>query len=327
MLQVLQIDEDNFEAHLQLARLHNKLNNFVDAAAEGARAVELRPKSDAAYFEQAKALHALEEYESAKEAFEMASVLEPNKKVYKNWIGMCQVAMGEELTPEVNNPENDQTANIPTTDKQNLTRITVDEPEYAKYWNTMKIPAPVVDPELQLYRHQWFQSHSKVEINILAKNIEKDRVNVDIGATKLSVSIVDENDREIYGLSVDPLFASVDPATSRHAVLKTKIEIVLVKATPGETWSSLEEARDKQFEKVPLAGNQEPSTSTMPSQPTPAYPYAGKRIDWNKVESELKKEEKEEALDGDAVSEFIIFFFFGIGIMYWRVGKKTLGCH
>lgn len=286
----------------------------MDAAAEGARAVELRPKSDVAYFEQAKALHALEEYESAKEAFEMASVLEPSKKVYKNWIGMCQVAMGEELAQEVDNLENDQiTTNIPTTDKTNLTRVTIDEPEYAKYWNTTKIPAPLLVPEPQLYRHQWFQSHTKVEINILAKNVEKDRVRVDIGATKVSVSIVDENGREIYGLNVEPLFASVDPATSRHAVLKTKIEIVLVKVTPGETWPSLEEARDKQSEKMPLGGrNQEPSTSTMPSQPTPAYPYAGKRIDWEKVESELKKEEKEEALEGDAVSNFCNLFCIGM---------------
>lgn len=301
MLQVLEQDDDNFEAHFQLARFQNKLNNFIEAAAEGARAVELRPKSDVAYFEQAKALHALEEYESAKEAFEMASVLEPSKKVYKNWIGMCQVALGEQ--PSLEEDQIVTATEIPqkSSDKTDLTRVTIDEPEYAKYWNSqLKVPAQTVldAPNPQTYRHQWFQSHNKVEINILAKNVDKDRVTVSIGATNLLVSIVDDNNQVIYDLSVDPLFAEIDPATSRHAVLKTKIEIVLVKSIPGESWTSLE--GPKEAEK--LMGSHESNASTLHEQPSAAYPYAGKRIDWNKVESELKKEEKEEALDGDAVS-------------------------
>jgi suppressor of G2 allele of SKP1 len=45
------------------------------------------------------------------------------------------------------------------------------------------------------------------------------------------------------------------------------------------------------------AGTGAVAGSTAPSA---AYPYAGKRVDWDKVEKEVQKEEKEEKLEGDA---------------------------
>ena len=38
----------------------------------------------------------LEEYESAQEAFEAASQLEPGKQIHKTWVDMCRVRLGGE---------------------------------------------------------------------------------------------------------------------------------------------------------------------------------------------------------------------------------------
>ena len=40
------------------------------------------------------ACYALEEFESAQDAFEAASQLEPSKTIHKTWVNMCKVQMG-----------------------------------------------------------------------------------------------------------------------------------------------------------------------------------------------------------------------------------------
>ena len=41
-------------------------------------------------------MFSLEEYEGAKEAFERAAVLEPTKRIHRDWVRMCQGKLGGE---------------------------------------------------------------------------------------------------------------------------------------------------------------------------------------------------------------------------------------
>lgn len=71
----------------------------------------------------------------------------------------------------------------------------IDDPEYSKYWRAPVAPAaaavPSGDCPASLYRHQWFQTDAKVEVNVLAKKVPADRVTVDMDRNHLKVVIRD----------------------------------------------------------------------------------------------------------------------------------------
>ncbi|XP_027358103.1 protein SGT1 homolog isoform X2 [Abrus precatorius] len=89
------------------------------------------------------------------------------------------------------------------------------------------------------------------------------------------------------------LFGKIIPSRCRYEVLSTKIEIRLVKAEPIH-WTSLEFTRD-------VAVVQRVNASSVTGSHRPSYPSSkATRVDWDKLEAEVKKEEKDEKLDGDA---------------------------
>ncbi|URD94440.1 suppressor of G2 allele of SKP1 [Musa troglodytarum] len=73
-----------------------------------------------------------------------------------------------------------------------------------------------------------------------------------------------------------------------------EIEIRLFKAE-AITWTSLEFSKDKKItQKVNVSGFADVKSER------PSYPSSKTKVDWDKLEAEVKKEEKEEKLDGDA---------------------------
>ncbi|EEF51253.1 chaperone binding protein, putative [Ricinus communis] len=88
------------------------------------------------------------------------------------------------------------------------------------------------------------------------------------------------------------LFGKIVPDKSQYQVLSTKIEIRLAKAEVIN-WTSLEYCKENIVPRklnAPSVGSQRP---LYPSSKTRAK-------DWDKLEAEVKKEEKDERLDGDA---------------------------
>jgi len=88
------------------------------------------------------------------------------------------------------------------------------------------------------------------------------------------------------------LFAKIIPEKSKYQVLSTKVEIRLAKAEQL-TWTTLD------YSGRPKALPQKISTPAE-TAPRPSYPSSKYKKDWDKLEAEVKKEEKEEKLDGDA---------------------------
>ena len=155
----------------------------------------------------------LEEFESAKEAFEQAAALEPAKRIHKQWVEMCKAQLGEELAPPLPLPHSPPSAPAASAvearsgaasssqsgDAKGITlsgddlkrflaqeqlkvraqeaqrarkeqeaadttaqpkHVTVDDPEFSKYWGTSlssAIVATLPDKPSGKYRHQWFQ--------------------------------------------------------------------------------------------------------------------------------------------------------------------------
>ena len=106
-----------------------------------------------------------------------------------------------------------------------------------------------------------------------------------------------------FTFTLDPLFNAIDPATSSHEVLSTKLSLKLAKASRGQKWATLElpaGAVPTTTTTVPT-----PATSTSPPAKGIAYPTSSRTgtKNWDAIEREIVKEaETWEKPDGDAAA-------------------------
>jgi suppressor of G2 allele of SKP1 len=295
-------------ALLGRARAHNKLDQHIEAAADAQAAADADPRAAAPRHELGRALHALEEFESARAAFDAAAALEPARKAHRAWGDMCRRALGEKLPEPAGAsapaaPRSPRGAGSPARAPA-LTAVAADDPEYAKFWRApaAAAAAAAADAGAAGFRLQWFQAGGAVEVAILRRGggLEAGRVAVTVEPRRLRVAVrgagaADDAPPE-YELDA-ALAGEVDAAASSHSVGPTKVAVKLRKADPAEQWPALEAPKA-----APAAEGAEDAgaAAAAAAAAAPAYPYAGKRVDWEAVEREAKKEEAEEELDGDA---------------------------
>ncbi|KAL6627473.1 hypothetical protein ACP70R_031199 [Stipagrostis hirtigluma subsp. patula] len=150
------------------------------------------------------------------------------------------------------------------------------------------VPMPTDKPK---YRHDYYNSAAEVVVTVFAKGVAPEHVAVEFGEQTLSVSVEVPGEAPYH---LQPrLFAKIVPANCRFAVLSTKIEVRLAKAQPGTTWTSLE------FTNKPHVAAAAPKVAAAQR---PSYPSSKGKKDWDKIEAEVKKQEKEEKLEGDAAA-------------------------
>ncbi|MBA0851152.1 hypothetical protein Goshw_014344 [Gossypium schwendimanii] len=144
---------------------------------------------------------------------------------------------------------------------------------------TNSVPAkevePVKDAPVQLLWHEFYQKPEKVVVTVFAKGIPRECVKVDYGEQTLSVSI-EAPGKDAYHFQ---------PRLFR----KVLHEIHVIKIL-----TSLEFSRE-------VAVPQRVNVSSVSANQSPVYPSSKlKRVGWDKIEAQVKKEEKDERLDGDA---------------------------
>lgn len=286
------------------AQTHIKLEDWLSAAEDAGRAVQLEPRNAKAQFRKGVASFNLEEYETAKEAFDAAAGLEPANKTYHTWMAKCKAELDGEADMQTSGiaPSAPAAAAAPPAVKPPASAPSpaATSPAAAEPAAPPSQPSPAeateqqpslipIPPRPSKYRHEWLQMQKYVEVNIFAKKLTKERVSITIGKQQLDVIIRDEQGEQEYEMSVK-LYAEVNPEESRWEILSTKIELRLRKVDLSVSWPTLE------------ASNTRPAANwTLPTEPPKTYPSSHKNVvDWNKLESDLKEEEKNEVLDGDA---------------------------
>lgn len=148
-------------------------------------------------------------------------------------------------------------------------------------------------------RQDWFQTATNITITLFAKGVDKDRFTADIQDDSLHISFPNSGSPDSeYSFSVDPFYALIDASASKANVLKTKIEVILVKATPNQKWASLEGTE-------PLDKSDASRTKTsipqhvLQKDTAPVYPTSSKTgaKNWDKLAADLsakpKKKRKE----------------------------------
>lgn len=272
--QAIDLNPSNAELYADRAQANIKLSNFTEAVADANRAIELDPSMAKAYLRKGTACMKLEEYQTAKTAFQAGALLATEDSRFTNFIKECEERIAEENAALPKPPVADSTGAPPSN---------------APAVSDLSTPANVVVPPRPKFRHTFYQTPEEVVVTIFAKNIPAENVSVDYGEQILSVAINIPGE-EPYHLQ-PRLFGKITPAKCRYQVFPPKIEIRLAKAQAIQ-WTSLEYTKDVA---VPYKIN----VSTAAQRPS--YPSSKQRgVDWDKLEAEVKKEEKEEKLDGDA---------------------------
>ncbi|KAJ5280221.1 hypothetical protein N7478_005593 [Penicillium angulare] len=157
-----------------------------------------------------------------------------------------------------------------------------------------KPAAPVAVAAPEKVRHEWYQSQDSVVVTLYVKNVPKDKVESELKDESVSLQFPLPSGSE-YDFTLDPLYASINTAASKIAVMGTKIEITLNKQTPGQKWSALEgSVNATKLADRPAA----PNTSTAPAS-GPAYPTSSRHgaKDWDKVATSLTAKKSKESKD------------------------------
>ncbi|NP_001016156.1 protein SGT1 homolog [Xenopus tropicalis] len=135
------------------------------------------------------------------------------------------------------------------------------------------------------YRHDWYQTESHIIITVMIKNVQKNNVHIRFSERELTVNMSLPSG-ENYSLNLHLLHAIV-PDQSIFKVLSTKVEIKL-KKTEAMRWETLEGKADSQVKHF--------TQESMHKYPSSSH-YTK---NWDKLVGQIKEEEKNEKLEGDA---------------------------
>ncbi|NXY24269.1 SGT1 protein, partial [Atrichornis clamosus] len=134
--------------------------------------------------------------------------------------------------------------------------------------------------------YDWYQTESQVIVTIMIKNAQKDDVSVQFLEKKMNASVRLPSGED-FNLKLD-LLHSIVPEQSTFKVLSTKVEIKM-KKPEAVRWEKLEGQGDS-----PKLKQFTPDTQHL-------YPSSSHYTrNWDKLVVEIKEEEKNEKLEGDA---------------------------
>ena len=183
-------------ARLALARLEENATHASGALDDAAAALAARPQqpSQGAFLCKGEALFRLDEYESARVAFEHGKAVKgpAGKKasVFDRWIRKCDAELADEdeesaeEIPEGSGPEGKGAA-VPAAAAATATASATSAP-IASTTTTKTAASTAHAPR---FRHDWYQSLDGVVVTVMAKNQNPDNVKVDIAKRNLSVHI------------------------------------------------------------------------------------------------------------------------------------------
>lgn len=147
-------------------------------------------------------------------------------------------------------------------------------------------------------RHEWYQTAENVIVTLFAKGVPKDKATVEIQRQSLAITFPLTTGSD-YDLSLEPLFAPIDAASSSSKIMSTKVEFQLKKVTPGQKWPTLEgtefvkdhteNSSSNGSDAVKHAVLAATSISTAPAYPTSSR--SGPK-NWDKLADDLTKKPK-----------------------------------
>ena len=222
----------------------------------------------------------LDEFETAKDAFERGFALEPSNKSFQTWIRKCKVEIEDELERETEHlaPCKGQAldaapapAPAPAPTKPNP------QPPVAPQQAVLAVAAATEAPKPK-FRHEFYQNTTHVVVTIYVKGATAENSSVEFGPAHVELEVRFAKD-DVFALDWS-LFGPIDVDESKVSFAPTKIELRLKKK------STLK------WEKLEGDGTGTSSILLTPSEPTAKeakidlYPSSKGLKNWDKIADE-----------------------------------------
>ena len=264
-----------------------------------------------AQFRRGCALYSLEKYGDAEFIFGVVKRMDEKHKMVPTWMQKSKLALGKLETGDEKGavkvketPEAEESSGSADTGKART-----DGAASASQHQAPTAPSQPRQTPPDKIRHEWYQNSENIYFSLLAKGVPKDKAQIDIQERSLNISFPLATGSS-FDFSLDPLYGAVNPEKCIPRILATKIEVILVKATPGQKWNALESselatttttdpatagAEDTKEDSVKRAVLSE-SAATGPAYPTSSK--SGPK-DWDKVVKDVGKSENDGKADDD----------------------------
>lgn len=235
---------------------------------------------DLALFTKGVACFELDEFETAKEAFEQGLAIRKqiNKDtlLYERNLRKCNVELAEAAS---------KAAAVSAAAVKPPPAVSAQQPQ----------TQPLSQAQRQLLaatRYQYYQTETAVILSVLAKDMSPENVSVTITPDQLKVVLTHNDPTPRQEIVIDKeLFSTIDAENSKVDVRKAKIEITLRKTEKYE-WHSLENTgKPRVVAPAPVA----PTPKSVPERPKA---YASQK-DWEQVGAEIEKELEAEKPEGE----------------------------
>lgn len=155
------------------------------------------------------------------------------------------------------------------------------------------IPMGVVTTPASKIRHEWYQTPSYVVLTLFVKGVPKDKAVIQISNDSVSISFPLPSGSD-YVFDVLPLFDSIVASESTSTISSTKVELKLIKSTPGKKWADLEGKPETETSTMATPTTSTVITTANPTENKPVYPSSSKSgpKDWDKLANELSAKPK-----------------------------------
>ncbi|KFQ56134.1 Suppressor of G2 allele of SKP1, partial [Nestor notabilis] len=271
----LEKNPDDAEYYCQRAYAHILLQNYADAVADAKKSLELNPKNAVALLRKGLGDYHIKNYASALESFREGQRLDRIQKRLQQSVCDC-IVMSRQPCYCLH-----YFYLLVTTDVDDTFTIWIKRCE-----ETLNGKKKHIYLMRDLIQYDWYQTESQVIVTIMVKNAQKDDVSVQFLEKEMNASVRLPSGED-YNLKL-VLLHSIVPEQSTFKVLSTKVEIKM-KKPEAVRWEKLEGQGDssklKQF--TPDSQHLYPSSSHYTRN-------------WDKLVVEIKEEEKNEKLEGDA---------------------------
>ncbi|XP_072639013.1 protein SGT1 homolog isoform X2 [Canis lupus baileyi] len=275
LTKALEQKPDDAQYYCQRAYCHILLGNYCDAVADAKKSLELNPNNSIAMLRKGICEYHEKNYAAALETFIEGQKLDSADPDFTVWIKKCQEA------------QNGSQSEVSDSQRTHQSKI----------------------------KYDWYQTESQVIITLMIKNVQKNNVNVEFSEKELS-ALVKLPSGEDYNLKLR-LLHPIIPEQSTFKVLSTKgssfrLFILRLKTSPFHRCKcfcpsklfkieiKMKKTEAVRWEKLEGQGDV-PKPKQFIADVKNLYPSSSHYTrNWDKLVGEIKEEEKNEKLEGDA---------------------------